>query len=244
MMCDRGVFGSGFAVIVGVILLSALPMAGAQTTAGSRTTPSGQTKLNAQTVPDLFAHAVTAGNRDSLEKAIQRMSRYPVLRGRFEQTKEIGRLDRTIRSAGRFVISRDHGLVFDTETPFPSTTIIGEDFFLQQRDSGERSVIDAEDNPVFLQFSDTMRATFSGDVETLFERFEVFFREIDDRAYIGLIPRDQTVRSVISSMEIVGTDVIHEFVTTEPTGDSVRYIFSKTDSSDELFPDERALFEP
>ncbi|HOT61240.1 MAG TPA: outer membrane lipoprotein carrier protein LolA [Treponemataceae bacterium] len=192
---------------------------------------------------DVFSKPATGDSRAELERSCAALSRSPVMRGSFTQRREIKKLGRSLVSSGRFALSRADGMLWDTRKPFPSAMALTDSRIVQTSGQGKKSVIDARENPSFQQFADTIRSVFSGDVDALFARFEVFFVSGPDGAWeLGLIPKDATIKQAISSMRLSGKANVEGFVLLEPSGDTVTYRFADHSFSEALTDDERKLF--
>lgn len=192
---------------------------------------------------DVFSKPATGESRVELERSCAALSRSPVMRGSFTQRREIKKLGRSLSSSGRFTLSRADGMLWDTRKPFPSAMALTEDRIIQTTGQGKKSVINARENPTFQQFADTIRSVFSGDVDALFARFEVFFASGPGGAWeLGLIPKDDTIKQAISSMRLSGKENVEGFVLLEPSGDTVTYRFADHSFSEALTDDERKLF--
>lgn len=191
----------------------------------------------------LFSEPVAEADKPKLREVFSRIVGPGVVRGDFAQTKRLASVARNLSSRGRFLVSKEDGIVWDTRKPFASLLIVGERGIIQRTSSGKLSRLDAGSSPVFAQFSEAMRAVFAGDADALFSRFDVYYRPGSTATWnVGLIPRDSVVRSVIASMELSGEDALKTFLVTEPTGDTVFYEFSSHSFSAGLADDEKTFF--
>lgn len=188
----------------------------------------------------LYKTPAGEADRKAIEVILSRMTDNPVMRGRFSQQKDIKSLSRSFKGNGTFIIARDDGIIWDTLKPFPSTMIISGDQIIQTIPGGKKTVMKVGDNPVFKEFGDTIRSVFSGDTNQLFSKFNVYFLKGESGIWrIGLVPKDSAVRSVISTMEISGSQIMNRFLLTEVSSDTVSYDFSGQTFSKELTIEEK-----
>ncbi len=195
--------------------------------------------------PALFESPVTDANRAEVYAACAGMTGGKVMRGNFAQRKEIKSLARKFSGYGTFVVSRDDGIIWNTQKPFPSMMIVTGSKVVQVSSQGKASAIDAGQNPVFAEFAGTIRAVFSGSPEALFARFNVYFLPSSASGgewKIGLVPKDSVIRSVVASMVLSGSEHLDHFSMEEPSGDTVQYDFTAQTFSGGLTDDEQKQF--
>jgi hypothetical protein len=177
------------------------------------------------------------------------LAKHPIIKGTFEQTKTISRLNRSLISRGNFIIAADMGMVWDTLNPFPSTMTVGRDYIIQSvPGAGSRTRLDAAGNETFLHLADTISAIFTGNSQKLLDNFDVYFTLTGGTWVLGLIPRERSVRSFAAKITMGGDQTggspaaIRNIYIYEQNGDSIRYALSNHSFSENLSPAERALF--
>ena len=161
-------------------------------------------------------------DEDGLAQVCEAISSRKITKGDFRQLKFIYRLKREMVSSGIFVIS--------------SAAII------QTNSKGKKSVISADSNATFDQFSKVLSSVFSGNPESLTQNFDVEFIGTTDNWSINLIPKNASVRKVVSEIEMVGKISIDLMTIHEPNGDYIRYDFITHVYPDALTDEEKALF--
>jgi hypothetical protein len=222
-----------FAVFFCVAVIPACPQTG-----GSGKTVSG----NAAGDPEVFLFPLSPETRGSFTGLCADLAKHPVVKGNFEQTKTISRLNRSLVSRGSFIIAADLGMVWETLSPFPSTMAVGRDFIIQSVPSGSRTKIEARGNETFLRFSDTISAVFSGNSRKLLDNFEIFFTRSGSSWILGLIPLEKSIRSFADRIVLGGDSVIRSVSLHEKNGDAVRYVLSAHIFPGALSPSEKDLF--
>jgi hypothetical protein len=195
---------------------------------------------------DVFSRPLDAESLPRYSAVCADLARHPVIKGVFEQTKTIKRLDRSLVSSGNFIIAAELGMVWDTRLPFPSVTAVGRDFIIQSTPRG-RSKIDAGGNETFNSLAATISAIFTGDAQSLKENFENYFLS-DGRTWtLGLIPREKAIavfagRIILEGSAAPGPALIRSVTLHERNGDIVRYVLSGHSFPAGLSDDEKALF--
>ncbi|MDR0624621.1 MAG: outer membrane lipoprotein carrier protein LolA [Treponema sp.] len=191
---------------------------------------------------EVFRFPLTSKTRSPFTAACANLAEHPVVKGNFEQTKTISRLNRSLVSRGNFIIAADIGMVWETLSPFPSTMAVGRDFIIQSTHSGARTKIEARGNETFLRLSETISTIFSGNSQKLMENFEIFFLQSGSSWILGLLPSEKSIRSFASRIILNGDSVIRSINLYEQNGDTIRYTLSNHVFSGILGPDEKALF--
>ncbi|MDR0525291.1 MAG: outer membrane lipoprotein carrier protein LolA [Spirochaetaceae bacterium] len=199
--------------------------------------------LYAQTEDDaIFRTPLTSETRPGFVKICADLSGKPIIKGNFEQTKTIGRLNRSLTSKGAFIIAGDQGMVWETLSPFPSTLVMGKNYMIQMNASGAKTKIDAAGNATFIRTAEALAAVFAGNSRKLAEAFEIYFTESGGTWTLGLIPSDSSMRVIASRIAMTGDSVIRTVALYEQNGDGVRYVFSNYTFPETLNQSEKKLF--
>lgn len=160
------------------------------------------------------AAALADGVRERLEQPA-------VLRGRFEQEKQIQGFKNPLRSNGDFLLLREHGIAWDTTAPFASSAVLTRQRMATRLpDGSEQVLIDAADGPAASATASLLMALVSGDLDALEERFEG--REslhADGSWELALVPRNASLRRVFSGFRLSGDRYVREVVIEEAGGD-------------------------
>ena len=197
---------------------------------------------NANENADVFMHPLGAQTEASFKAAFQRLAEHPFIRGNFEQEKILGRLERSLKSSGNFIIAAEQGMVWDTVNPFPSTLVLGRDFLMQSRPGGQKNVLSAKGNETFLRLADVISAIFLGNANGLVHNFKVYYFGSSASWELGLVPLDRAINSFAQRIIMKGSEVIRYIEITEQNGDSIKYIMSNHSFPAELNTSEQALF--
>ncbi len=152
------------------------------------------------------------------------MSEVTVLRGKFQQTKQITVLSRPLISTGQFMSVKARGLLWQTVQPVKSTYLISP--------QGIKNI--AADTAIpgggFSQsLGGVFSALISGDLLTLKQFFNVYFyqSEIDADWSIGLIPhKESLIAKGIASIILTGDEYVQAISIDEVSGDTTKIVFS------------------
>jgi hypothetical protein len=198
--------------------------------------------LAAQTVADdVFKHPLNNESRGSFNRICAAMAEHQVMRGQFVQTKTLARLGRNLVSRGNFAVDAELGMLWDTQSPFPSVMAVGRDFIVQTS-GGRKSRLDARGNETFIRISQTMSALFMGDSKQLANNFELFFTESGGSWNLGLVPKDSSIRSFAAAIIMRGDSDVRQVALYEQEGGSVVYELSGHSYPTTLSGNEKAYF--
>jgi hypothetical protein len=150
-----------------------------------------------------------------------------VLRGNFEQNREIKMLSKPLHSSGSFVLS-DLGLYWQQVTPVASIMIADSERLMQSVGDGPLQEIDVEKNPIVLSFSQSFLSIFKGDEAELRELFDVSFAAGDapGRWQISLIPVRYPMSEAIESIILNGREYIETLKVRSRTSETTTISFS------------------
>ncbi|MDR1352539.1 MAG: outer membrane lipoprotein carrier protein LolA [Treponema sp.] len=201
---------------------------------------------------EIFSRPLDGNTRSRFDGICADLAKNPVIKGGFEQTKIISRLNRSLVSRGDFIIAAELGMVWDTKTPFPSTMTVGRDYIFQSTPSGAKTRLDARGNETFLRLADTISAIFTGNSRLLLENFAVYFAESGNSWTIGLIPEEKSVKLFASRILMSGesggggiqTALIRDITLYEQNGDVISYRLSNHSYPGNLSARERTFFAP
>ena len=174
----------------------------------------------------VFDHPVNATSKQELSSALLQMTRHEVVTGDFKQTKSIKKLNRDFVSTGTFRISKTSGIVWKTQKPFPSELTVSDAGISERNVNGQVRVISSNDNPVFVQFSKTIQAVFSGNLSELETNFNIFCEKTSNGYMVGLVPREKAVQKVIANIVMDVSENLEKVVITDGEGSPVVYEFS------------------
>ena len=171
----------------------------------------------------------TAAANEAFAEIAAKLAAPEVLRGNFEQTREIAMLSKPLESSGRFLLS-DMGLYWQQDRPVASVMIADADRLLQSVGDGALRSIDVAKNPVVLSFSQSFLSIFSGGEEGLRENFDVEFKPAGDESgtwEIILTPTRFPMSEAVESIILTGREYIETLTVINRTSDKTVIHFSE-----------------
>ena len=164
------------------------------------------------------------------------------VKGSYKQKNYIAKTKKTIESSGTFVLSRAHGIIWYTEKPQKSVTVMTEQKVLQVFPNGKEKVLGNAGNAIFSAVALLTKSLFTQDTAVIEKYLHTTETENGARRYV---PKDNTIASVIKKIELVNADngYIESAVITYGNGDTTEYILSVASFNDALTQDERVYFE-
>lgn len=172
----------------------------------------------------------------STYEVAERIRKLPIVKARFVQTKQVKALTRPMISEGRFVFSRESGVYWEVEKPFPSRFVVTPEGSLKR--DGKLSA----DRPEIRAFSKIFLSLFSGSLAEIGEHFEAHYAP-GDRWTIGLRARDARMGRHLSAIVLSGTNTVDAVSLFEGGGDSSRIEFESIETPESPSLEDRALFQ-
>lgn len=164
---------------------------------------------------------------DGLDIVRQRVAQVQVLRGGFEQEKQVAGFKNPLRSQGKFVLARDKGVIWTTLKPFPSELVVTRDRILsRQPDGSQRVEVDARQQPAMRSVNAVMFSLMSGDVGALSSRFDLAAQALPGDAWkLVLKPKSAALAKAFASIELQGDRYVRQVDIVEGNGDRTRLRF-------------------
>ena len=187
-----------------VWLLAALAMAGVVSAPAQDSAPQ----------PAPTVHGSTAEVRALLAQPA-------VLRGRFEQRKQLKGFRNPLVSRGDFLLLRERGVAWDTTEPFASSTLLTRERLLTRLPDGStRVVLDAASSPGMAAVNALLMALVAGDLDALAPQFDIGQAPAEaGRWHLVLRPRDAALARVFRRIELRGDRLVREVDIEETGGD-------------------------
>ena len=163
--------------------------------------------------------------------AAQTVDTVITVKGSYRQKNYIAQTKKTIESSGIFVLSRADGIIWYTEKPQKSVTVMTEQKVLQVFPNGKEKVLGNAGNAIFSAVALLTKSLFTQDTAVI-------------EKYLHTT-KTENGASVIKKIELVNADngYIESAVITYGNGDTTEYILSVESFNDALTQDERVYFE-
>ena len=174
--------------------------------------------------------------------AAQTIDNLVTVKGSYKQKNYIAKTKKTIESSGVFVLSRAHGIIWYTEKPQKSVTVMTEQKVLQVFPNGTEKELGNSGNPIFSSVALLTKSLFTQDTAVIEQHLNM--RQYKN-GLLEYVPKDNTIASVIKKIELVNADngYISSVVITYSNGDTTEYILSVSSFNDALTQNETAYFE-
>ena len=174
--------------------------------------------------------------------AAQTVDTVITVKGSYRQKNYIAQTKKTIESSGIFVLSRADGIIWYTEKPQKSVTVMTEQKVLQVFPNGKEKVLGNAGNAIFSSVALLTKSLFTQDTAVIDKHLHTTKTE---NGLLRYVPKDIAIASVIKKIELVNADngYIGSVVITYGNGDTTDYMLSVASFNDALTQDERAYFE-
>lgn len=163
-----------------------------------------------------------------LPQLAEQLSGPAVVRGDFIQEKHLRALPQPLTSQGRFVLARDHGLLWLLQQPIRQDYRITPQGIARRGEQGWQAVDpqggSARQNQLFL-------AVLSGDTQALQRDFDLQLNGDPDAWRLQLTPRGALLKQIFADIEIQGGETVTRIELHETQGDRtlIRLLDSQTD---------------
>lgn len=157
-----------------------------------------------------------------------RLAEPPVLRGQFEQRKQLQGFRNPLVSRGDFLLVRARGVAWDTREPFASSAVLTRERLLTELPDGSRRVVlDAQSSPGMAAVNSLLMALVAGDLQALAPQFETRETLLPEGSWrLVLVPREAGLKRVFARIELRGDRHVREVDIEETGGDrsTIRFI--------------------
>jgi outer membrane lipoprotein-sorting protein len=168
-----------------------------------------------------------------LTEITARLARTPIAQGDFHQQKHLKVLHKPLISTGTFTYHRDKGVIWKTLTPVASLLLVNESKLLTGQ--GEQAVPAA--------FGKVFKAMLGGDISALTEGFSVTGTDQKSSWQLELIPKDEMLKKIISTMVLSGDTELRNLEIREAGGNITRITFTNITHPAQLSGEQEADFE-
>lgn len=188
----------------------------------------------------VHAAIAAAPAASDIDTVAARLARPELLRGRFEQRKQVTGFRNPMRSRGHFVLARGRGVVWQTEQPFASTLVVTPERITVTAGASTRR-IDAAQEPALRAINRLLFDLLAGDIARLQADFELQSVALDgERWHLRLRPKAGAFATVFDAVELEGARQVERVLLVERNGDRTDIGFSDHAEQPALDDDEAA----
>jgi len=175
----------------------------------------------------LMLFCLGAQAQDLAQSVRQQLVQPPVLRGEFEQSKQVQGFARPLVSRGSFIVARERGVLWITRTPFPSQLRLTRDEILATQANGAVAFrLDASKEPAVRVINGLMFSLLNGDLGGLEQHFKIE-GSADAKAWaLVLTPKAGAIARLMNRIELAGDRHVRSIRIDEANGDKTTIRFS------------------
>jgi hypothetical protein len=188
--------------------------------------------------------ACTAVHAEDLLQGIQsQLALEPVIRGEFVQTRKLAQIKKPLVSHGRFLVAKDHGVIWEQVTPIAQMTRLTSDEIVQTDGGTILMQVSADKEPLVKIINGVLFAVFSGDVMALARLFD-YSGETEKNVWrIRFTPQDANLARLIRELRLEGGRDISSVEMESAAGDVTRIEFGALTHDKTLSDEEKKRFE-
>ncbi len=160
------------------------------------------------------------------EQISERLARPAVLRGEFEQQRQVQGFAKPLISRGSFVVARGRGVLWATRTPFASELVLTQAQIRATQDGKTSFQLDASAEPAVRVINSVLFGLLDGDLAALSAHFKLE-GQVDGKTWqLRLQPGDAALKRMMSRIELEGDQYVRRIRIFEASGDSSTLAFS------------------
>lgn len=178
---------------------------------------------------NVFEHPLT--DIKSADKIIHSPEK---ISGDFRQEKVMTSLGVTLKSEGKFAISKSQGIFWQNTKPLTNTTIINGERICSYS-GGQLTTIDSAGNEMLQNMLNMINSVFTQDYDEMMKYFDLYFTELDGAYELGLRAKDAGLAAVIKQMRVSGSSYIESIEFSDASGDITTIYFSNIIENAENF---------
>lgn len=163
--------------------------------------------------------ALSANAADLLADVRARLAQPAVLRGEFEQTKQVVGFKKALLSRGDFLVARERGVVWRTREPFASVLKLTPNEIVATQGGDVAFRLSASTEPTVRVINGMMFSLLNGDVAALGEQFKMD-GSVDSKSWsLTLVPKQAAFTRILTRVELSGDVHVRRIVMDEANGD-------------------------
>lgn len=138
----------------------------------------------------------------------------------FHQAKFISTLTKPLSSQGNLLLVQDKGLIWQTQKPIKSTSVITDDGIAQYNLRDQKSSLTQNmANESGKQISNIFLGLFKGDIQNLSENFEISHQCQSESWTLTLVSTNSQLEQFIKKIDVVGNETINTITLFETNND-------------------------
>ena len=154
-----------------------------------------------------------------------RLAQPTVLRGEFEQAKQVRGFKKQLLSKGDFLVARERGVVWRTREPFAGVLKLTPNEIVATQGGDVAFRLSASTEPTVRVINSLMFSLLNGDVAALGEQFTLS-GTVDAKTWsLVLVPKQAAFAKILTRVELGGDSYVRRIVMDEANGDKTTISF-------------------
>jgi outer membrane lipoprotein-sorting protein len=174
---------------------------------------------------------INASAADLASTVRAQLSQPAVLRGAFEQSKQVAGFSKPLLSSGDFVVARERGVLWNTRTPFASQLKLTRKQIVATQNGQVSFQLSASQEPTVRVINSLMFSLLSGDVGALGQQFKISGSSGAQGWKLVLTPLQPGLSKVMSQITLSGDKYVRRIEIVEASGDITRIRFAAQQAS-------------
>jgi hypothetical protein len=177
--------------------------------------------IKSVSVPVLLWFMCYSGYAVATDSEIEILLAKPFVKAEFSKSRKLKILSKPFNTSGKILFLPDKGLVWQTVKPIDDILLIGGNGISQMKKEGDTPV--EITNPIVQSASRIFLSIFSLELDKIKEIFEIQkSKNMQDKSGYILIPKEESLRKIIKSIELSGKQRVEQIYIEEVSGDSTR----------------------
>ncbi|MDE1460354.1 outer membrane lipoprotein carrier protein LolA [Spartinivicinus poritis] len=148
------------------------------------------------------------------------------IKGEFNQEKHIKVLSRPLKSSGKFNLSEQQGLIWNTQQPTKNRIKVNSIGLYEWKSSGsdfnqgQWQIKPESQSAGFSRYAKSFQALLNADIKQLQQEFDLYWQHTPNNWQLGLKPKQSSqLAKLISWIKVVGSDRVNMIQIREQSGD-------------------------
>lgn len=161
------------------------------------------------------------------EQVVAHLNSVEFVQGKFAQEKTLKGISQPLKSNGRFMFWKNHGLFLATEKPFFNAMSLINGNMINWKADGSGTISQEQNALVQKEINKTLFSFFSADVPLIEQRFNTRWTFSEKHWELRLTPKLAMIEKSLKETRIVGSDNIESIDVIAANGDSTRIQFTE-----------------
>lgn len=172
---------------------------------------------------------------DDFASISQRIEKPMVLRGQFKQQKQLKGLQKPLLSSGKFVLSRDYGLLWQTLKPFASDLKLNKQEISASQNGTTQFKLDAGQQANIGMITSMIFSLLNGDFSHLQDNFSIQAQQQGNTWQLLLLPKHAAWKQFLTKIDLSGQQYVEHILLSEANGDITQIdLHNQTDQPAQL----------